>query len=210
MVNTKPVLFVVAGPNGAGKSAFSSKLASTEFEVFDGDKYVTALKGKFPETGSDVLQDWVNDNDFRQAKDQAIRAGKSFAYETNFSSDDPIRSLREFNAAGFLGHLIFIGVNTLEECVQRVSVRVRAGGHKVSEQSIEFNFEFGYKNLYQYYHHFDTVTLLENSIAVDKQAKAPKRLIIWKNGSLEFCEKDHPEWVGKFVKAIKEKKKRKK
>lgn len=40
MVVEKPHLFIVAGPNGAGKSLFSATLALTEFEVFDGVKYV--------------------------------------------------------------------------------------------------------------------------------------------------------------------------
>ncbi len=37
--------------NGAGKSIFSNTLVQTDFEVFDGDKYITQLRQKFPETG---------------------------------------------------------------------------------------------------------------------------------------------------------------
>jgi len=148
----KPHLFIVAGPNGAGKSLFSANLAPTEFEVFDGDKYVTELKKRFPETGSDVLQNRVNDHDFQIAKQKAIESNKSFAFETNFSAEDPLQSLREFRGAGYLAHLIFIGMNTLEECLQRVAFRVKTGGHKVSEISIEYNFKHGYENLYEYFH----------------------------------------------------------
>ena len=56
-----PDLFIIAGPNGAGKSLFSKTLVQIEDEVFDGDKYISQLKQKYPETGSNTLQDHVNE-----------------------------------------------------------------------------------------------------------------------------------------------------
>jgi predicted ABC-type ATPase len=94
-------LFIIAGPNGAGKSLFSSTLIKADHEVFDGDKYVSELKEKYPEIGSDLLQDRVNEHEFRQAKEKAILEKHSFAFETNFSSDDPTKSLMEFKAASY-------------------------------------------------------------------------------------------------------------
>jgi Fe-S cluster assembly ATPase SufC len=44
-----PRLFIIAGPNGSGKSLFSQAL--TGFNVFDGDKHMSILVKKFPETG---------------------------------------------------------------------------------------------------------------------------------------------------------------
>lgn len=94
-------LFIIAGPNGAGKSAFSSTIIKIDDEVFDGDKYVSELKEKYPEIGSDLLQDRVDEHEFRQAKEKAINGKSSFAFETNFSSSDPTKSLQEFRIAGY-------------------------------------------------------------------------------------------------------------
>lgn len=199
MVADKPHLFIVAGPNGAGKSLFSAMLAPTEFDVFDGDKYITELKKRFPEIGSDILQERVNEHDFKMAKEVAIKAHKSFAFETNFSAEDPLQSLREFKSDGYLVHLIFIGLNTLEECIQRVSSRVKAGGHKVSEPSIEYNFKHGYENLYNHFHHFDTVTLLDNSIVTDQPVRIPVKMLYWEKGNIELFDPNCPDWVGKFI-----------
>jgi len=163
-----PLLFIVAGPNGSGKSLFSATITQIKGEVFDGDKYLAALKKSFPEIGSDVLLDRVNDGLFADAKDKAISNKEDFAFETNFVADHPLFSMRQFQNAGYEVHLIFMGMNSIEECVQRVSLRVKKGGHKVPEASIIHNYKTGYKNLYKYYAEFDSVTLIDNPIAVDE------------------------------------------
>jgi len=194
-----PALFIIAGPNGAGKSLFSSSLVEVDFEVFDGDKYIAELKVKYPETGSDVLQTSVNENQFYNAKELAIKTRGSFAFETNFSSDDPTQSLRQFKNAGYHCHLIFMGLNTIGECVQRVSMRVKAGGHKVPESSIEYNYVQGHKNLYTYYDHFDTVTLMDSSFPENEEIKVPEKILLWRNGRIKLFKTAFPKWVEKFI-----------
>jgi len=198
----KPNLYVVAGPNGAGKSLFSSTLVETDFEVFDGDKYISRLQHQFPETGSDVLSNRVNEIDFQEAKENAIRVKGNFAFETNFSSEDPTFSVRQFKEAGYNVHLVFIGVNTLEECIQRVDIRVKSGGHKVSEESIEYNFKYGYKHLYAHYSLFDTVSLYENSIAPSDIETVPRKLLFLKKTNIKVYPKQLPMWAKKFLKVI--------
>jgi predicted ABC-type ATPase len=204
----KPNLYVVAGPNGAGKSLFSATLVDTDFEVFDGDKYISRLQHQFPEIGSDVLNKRVNEIDFQEAKENAIQAQGNFAFETNFSSEDPTFSVRQFKAAGYNVHLVFMGVDTLEECIQRVDIRVRSGGHKVTEDSIEYNFKHGYKNLYAYYAVFDTVTLYENSIAARDAQTVPQKLLFLKKTTVKVYPKELPSWAQKFLQVIQPKSKK--
>ncbi len=194
-----PTLFVVAGPNGAGKIIFSNSIVEVDFEVFDGDRHVAMLMVLYPETGSGILQNSVNEINFRQAKELAIKANGSFAFETNFSSEDPVKSLLEFKAAGFNSHLIFMRMNNIEECIQRVSIRVKAGGHKVSEDSIRYNYINGYKNLYQFYRMFDVVTLRDGSVPEKDKMKTPLKLLQWKNGHIKLFEKQFPAWVEEFI-----------
>ena len=163
-----PLLFIVAGPNGSGKSLFSATITQVTGEVFDGDKHLAALKKSFPEIGSDVLLDRVNDGLFAEAKSEAISKKEDFAFETNFVADDPLFSMRQFRDAGYEVHLIFMGMNSIDECIQRVLLRVKKGGHKVPEASIVHNYKTGFKNLYKHYRDFDSVTLIDNPIAVDE------------------------------------------
>ncbi len=188
-------LFVVAGPNGSGKSLFSGVLTITEYEVFDGDKYMTELTKKYPETGSEALWSYINQEIFEEQKQRAIRERKNYAFETNFSSADPMKSVHEFRRAGYKIDLIFMGLNSLEESFQRVAYRVRNGGHLVSEASIRYNYEYGLKNLYKCYRDFDSVTLFDNGIAQSKTVIEPREILSIVNGELTFSSGYCPEWA---------------
>jgi predicted ABC-type ATPase len=142
---SNPVLFIVAGPNGSGKSLFSKKLTTTDLEVFDGDKHMATLAKKYPETGSEALWSFINENIFERQKQEVLVSRVNYAFETNFSSPDPMKTAREFKNAGYDIHLMFMGLNSLAESMQRVVHRVTKGGHKVSEESIRYNYEFGIK-----------------------------------------------------------------
>lgn len=195
----RPRLFVVAGPNGSGKSLFSKELTDSDYEVFDGDKHMTKLGKEFPETGSEALWSHINDHLFHEAKQEAIKSSRNYAFETNFSAADPMRSVMEFQEAGYEIHLIFMGLNSLEESMQRVAHRVRGGGHMVSEASIKYNYEYGFKNLYKYFSHFDSVTLFDNSIAETAEPSVPEEILYIVNGALYLKKQVYPNWVEPLV-----------
>lgn len=190
-----PDLFIVAGPNGAGKSLFSKELTNSHFEVFDGDKHMAALTKKYPETGSEALWPYINETIFTQEKQKALASRLNYAFETNFSSADPMQTAREFKKAGYNIQFIFIGLNSLEESVTRVDYRVNRGGHKVSEESILFNYEFGLKNLYKYVTEFDTVTLYDNAISLSERIVIPQAILLIENGTVFLRTKHYPAWV---------------
>jgi predicted ABC-type ATPase len=194
-----PRLFIVAGPNGSGKSLFSRELTQVDFEVFDGDKYMSRLISEFPETGSEALWSHINDYVFIEEKQKAISAGANFTFETNFSNDTPLTSAREFSDKGYEIHLIFMGLSSLEESMQRVAYRVRAGGHKISEESIRYNYEHGFKNLYKHFRQFDSVTLFDNSIANIDEPVIPKEILHITNGILYLQTTVYPEWVKPII-----------
>ncbi|WP_285054541.1 zeta toxin family protein [Pedobacter ginsengisoli] len=197
-----PRLFVVAGPNGSGKSLFSKELTESDFEVFDGDKHLTALRKQYPETGSDALQSHVNDTLFAAEKAKAMALRLNYAYETNFSFSTCMNTPHDFLKAGYEIHLIFIGLETLEDSIQRVEYRVKLGGHKVPEDSIRFNFENGFKNLYKYYSDFNSVTCFDNSIGEGPEFSTPVELLHIVEGKLFVTSKECPAWAKPFLKDI--------
>jgi predicted ABC-type ATPase len=167
--------------------------------VFDGDKHMTELAKEFPETGSEALWSHINDHIFHEAKQVAIKSGSNYAFETNFSAANPMQSVKEFQEAGYEIHLIFMGLNSLEESMQRVAYRVRSGGHLVSEPSIRYNYENGFKNLYKYFSHFDSVTLFDNSIAGAAELNVPKEILHIVNSALYLKQQVYPDWVNPLV-----------
>lgn len=160
---------------------------------------MSELSLKFPETGSEALWSYINENLFRNQKLNAIHERKRYAYETNFSSEDPMKSPREFQKAGFSIELIFMGLNALEECFQRVSYGIQSGGLYVSPESIRFNYTMGLKNLYQFYHEFDVVTLFDNAIAEADVPRIPSEILTIKRGELLFLSSDQPAWTQPIV-----------
>ena len=118
-------LFIIAEPNESGKSLFSTKLTESDYTVFDGDKHLTEFTKKYPEIGSDVLLNAVDEQVFKVEKLKAITEQKSYAFETNFSSSNSMETANEFRHAGYEIHLIFMGLNSNEESIQRVEHRVR-------------------------------------------------------------------------------------
>lgn len=192
---SNPVLFIVAGPNGSGKSLFSKGLTESDIEVFDGDKHMAALIKKYPETGSEALWSYINENIFEEHKREALKARLNYAFETNFSSADPMKTAREFKNAGYEIQLLFMGLNSLEESKERVAHRVRLGGHIVSEDSIRYNFEFGHKNLYHYVTEFDTVVLFDNGIVSIKEHELPQEILHIEKGKVYLNVKKYPDWV---------------
>lgn len=197
-----PSLFVVAGPNGSGKSLFSKELTQSDFEVFDGDKHMTELVKKYPETGSEALESYINNEIFEVEKRNAIQSRLNYAFETNFSAAAPMTSVVEFQKNGYLVHLIFMGLNSLEESIQRVAHRVRLGGHKVSEDSIRYNYEHGFLNLYQYFKDFDSVTIFDNAIAASEEPIIPRQILFINHGKLHLQAKAYPEWVKPIIGAF--------
>lgn len=198
-----PRLFIIAGPNGSGKSLFSQVLSGLELNVFDGDKHMSLLVKKFPETGSEALWSYIDDTIFMEEKLTAIRTASDYAFETNFSSSDPMSSAKQFKEAGYEIHLIFMGLNSIEESIQRVEQRVQLGGHKVVESSIRYNYEHGYKNLYKYFKEFDSVSLYDNSIPSIAEPQVPEEILYIIGGKLNLKIKKCPEWAAPIVKLIK-------
>ena len=96
-----------------------------------------------------------------------------------------------------------MGMNSIAECIQRVRIRVKTGGHKVSEESILYNYEHGYANLYKYFKEFDTISLFDNCIANEDRSIIPRRMLYWENGLIKlYADWVVPDWVKKFVQLL--------
>ncbi|WP_205511177.1 hypothetical protein [Longitalea arenae] len=144
---------------------------------------MAALVKKYPETGSEALWSYINENIFEGQKQQAIESRLNYAFETNFSSENPMKTSIEFQNAGYQIHLVFMGFNSLEE------------SSRVSEETIRYNYEFGYKNLYKYVTQFDLVTLFDNGIALSEEPVTPQEILRIENGKVYLQVMNYPAWV---------------
>ena len=160
MTERRPELTIIAGPNGAGKSRLCPFYVTPA--SFDGDKLMQNLHREHP----DWPDRWVSGtvaSELEKQKTEALQERKSFAFETNFSSDMVLRMIQDFRDAGFKVSLVYFGLYSEEDSVSRVIHRVQTGGHDVADDVICFNFIEGLRNAQQHLHLFDNITFVDGN-----------------------------------------------
>ena len=159
-----PEIFVLSGPNGAGKSTTAAVLLPERLRIdqfVNADVIGLALSGSSPggralEAGRLML------DQIRELRDQ----GRSFAFETTLASRSYVSFLREAQHAGYIVHVIYVWLSSVELALSRVAARVDRGGHDVPRQAVETRYWRGLRNFVRLYQPLaDTWTLCDNSAA---------------------------------------------
>lgn len=144
-----PELYILAGPNGAGKSTAASLLLPDNiyenYPRFDADKLKRAKQREFylqvksyKEAGK-MADDFV-DGEFNRLYKAALENNDHFVYEGHFTEDASWNLPQLFKASGYYIHMIFMGLNSVEQSNQRVTTRAMQNGHTVHPADIERNF----------------------------------------------------------------------
>ncbi|WP_295388859.1 zeta toxin family protein [uncultured Thiodictyon sp.] len=154
-------IIIIAGPNGAGKTTFAREFLPQEAAcpVFvNADLIAAGLSPFRPEAA-------------------AVKAGRlmleqialhverrdSFAFETTLSGLGYARKIPEWQALGYHIKLFFLSLPSPELAVERVTERVRQGGHHVPEVVIRRRFAAGRKNFQHVYQPLVDAWLLYDS-----------------------------------------------
>ena len=124
-----PIVLVLAGPNGAGKTTAAPLLVVELLGIrifVNADTIAQGLSGFSPDqvslrAGRLMLE--------RLDELEAQRA--SFALETTLSARNFAARLRRMAASGYAVHLVFLWLPSADLAVERVRLRVVAGGHDV-------------------------------------------------------------------------------
>jgi predicted ABC-type ATPase len=86
----------------------------------------------------------------------AIRQRQHFTLETNFRDESPLSVIDEFKRYGYTINMVYLTLEHTQQSIDRVSQRVKNGGHYVDEKNIRENYEIGLEYLEQYADRFDT------------------------------------------------------
>lgn len=132
-----PILHVLAGPNGSGKSTYAERILqpSTDLPFINAD--VIAAQ-RWPDAQQEHAYDAA-----RVAAGQRgelLRERRSFITETVFSHPSKNDLVDDALRFGYYVHLHVMLV-PVDTSVQRVSERVRRGGHSVPEQKIRERYD---------------------------------------------------------------------
>ena len=78
----------------------------------------------------------ITNHDFEWEIAKALGTKSDFAYETNFSGDDPLRTPTRFHQTGYRINLTYIGLESVKAAVARVEYRKSLDGHNVENEEI--------------------------------------------------------------------------
>lgn len=139
-MDRRPIVIAVAGSNGAGKSTF--------FESFLSDSGLRFIN-------ADVLSHSLEISVYEAARlATALRTAlvaqrASFIFETVLSDPvgEKVEQLRSYAAGGYTVVLIFIDIETPDESIRRVAMRVTQGGHDVPDEKLVQRFYRTRRNL---------------------------------------------------------------
>lgn len=89
--------------------------------------------------------------------------GDSFAFETTLSGLSYLKHIEQWRAQGYRVSLFFLSLPDVDTAIDRVTSRVRQGGHDIPEPVIRRRFLSGLKNFKLHYQHIvDEWALYDN------------------------------------------------
>jgi len=140
-------LIVVGGPNGAGKTTLAEEYVSKRgWPYLSADAIASRLSPGNPTSarvaaGRKFLRD-VSD---------ALVGGESFVVESTLSGRTFRNTFRHAGACGFVITTIYLFVDSVDLCVDRVHARVSKGGHDVPDADIRRRFTRSLRNFWHVY-----------------------------------------------------------
>jgi predicted ABC-type ATPase len=144
-----PRLYIIAGCNGAGKTTASYTILPDMLncdEFLNSDEIAKRLSPNKPEESavraSRLMMERI---------EELIDKGETFGVETTLATRTLVRVIAEAQQKGYVVTLVFFWLKMPELAVERVKLRVEAGGHYVPEATIRRRYDVGIRNLFNLY-----------------------------------------------------------
>ena len=100
-----------------------------------------------------------------------------------------------FKSKQYIIHGIFFGLNTVEQSITNVSIRVKKKGHDLPIQSIEWNFNQCYLNLNQHFDLFDSILFMD----AQNPLTDPVLIAQYIQKRIIYIHADRPVWLDRFT-----------
>ena len=191
-----PVLHLIAGPNGAGKSTLYQYLIAPRqpgLPFVDAQAYGTAQLQHIldPATRARAARRWADEQ--RQA---LLAQGISFVTETAFSHRSRVALVAQARALGFEVVLYAMALDEPRRLLQRVSQRVREGGHTVPTHKVLERYARCLDNLRQAVFIVDLAFMIDSA---DAHEGGPRLVASVVARQMQLHTVLRPRWVEKVL-----------
>lgn len=109
----------------------------------------------------DELTEEYQKQEYNELKQDFIRRKADFALETPFADNFGLTEVLFFKQERYVIQGIFFGLDTVEQSIANVSLRVQKAGHDLPLQSIRWNFKQCYANLKKHLPLFDSILFID-------------------------------------------------
>ena len=143
-----PRCLIIAGPNGAGKTTFAHEFLPRDSLLrFINNDWIAKGLSPLDPTAGQISAGRI----FFSELDRASAAQQDFAFETTLSGVAYLPRLRRWKAAGYTVEIIYLKLDDVRISLERITARVRAGGHHVPEADARRRFERSWHNFERHY-----------------------------------------------------------
>ena len=181
---------IIGGVNGVGKSSFTGVLKEQTTDlgvIIDVDK-ITA------ELGGDLL---IGGKASINKIDDCIAKRISFTQETTLSGLRIENTAKKVKDLGYHVRLFYVGLDTVEESLERIKNRVKRGGHDIPNDNVAKRFQGRWEAVSKVLPYCDEAEFYDNDNGFVKVAE-------YRNGEFRQIGKNTCTWVdelGEYLKA---------
>lgn len=137
-------VIIIAGPNGAGKTTFAREFLPLEVGIttfINADLIAAGLSPFAPELAARRAARLM-----LEEIDRCMAEGISFAFETTLAGKAYAHRISDWQNLGYSVKLVFLQLQSVDQAIARVELRVRQGGHAIPAEVIERRFKAGLRN----------------------------------------------------------------
>lgn len=178
---------LIAGINGTGKSSLAGVLSADRDDlgiIIDPDEIAKDNACGPIEAGKIAIHRM---RDF-------LQQGISFTQETTLSGHRVLRTIQEAKNSDYSIRIFYVGLNTLDESLQRIKSRVKKGGHDIPESDVRRRFQSRFSDLLSVLPFCDEGTFFDNENGFVEVAR-------YKNGRILRTDTGRagPKWLTELL-----------
>ncbi len=176
-------LFRISGCNGAGKTTASYSILPEMLgcdEFVNADEIARGLSPFNPESAA--IQ---SGRLMLQRINRLLDEGRDFAFETTLSTKSYRNIIKKAQQLGYQITLLFFWLHTPELAIKRVEIRVKEGGHFISEEVIRRRYINGLRNFFNIFE-----PIVDEWMLIDNSGE-PYEIIAIKSNSTQLVRKKY-------------------
>jgi len=181
--NTNPILkyTIIGGVNGTGKSSFTGVLKTQAVDlgiIIDVDK-LTASANVSPIEGGKTALHTIKD---------CLAKKISFTQETTLAGHRTKVTAQCARENGYYISMFYIGLDYVDECLERITNRVARGGHKINATDVRRRFSERFNSVINILPLCDEAYFFDNNNGFIEVAE-------YRNGKLKLKGDIKPKWI---------------